>query len=193
MGYDTVKTDELKALSRLFAYPEQWPDGEDLKRLGTRPPGKGETEEGRDGLRILQSEYVSLFINALPEVPCPPYGSFYLEGVLMGASTVQVRDLYLSYGFQTDEMADHIAVELEFLALLAALPKSDAVQKDYDFLWRHLRSWTHPFLDRLEENDETGFYRAVSRYAREVLSPDRPPGRALDKGKLGLGSFHQGK
>jgi TorA-specific chaperone len=87
----------------------------------------------------------------------------------MGESTVQVRNLYLSYGFQTDEMADHVAVELEFLALLASLSDTEASNGDYHFLMDHLRSWTPEFFDRIQENDETGFYGAVSRYARGLI------------------------
>jgi TorA maturation chaperone TorD len=116
-----ISVGKLQALSRLFSYPEQWPEADDLEHIGLQPDGRWDKGQGQDDLRVLQGEYVRLFINALPEVPCPPYGSFYLEGALMGESTVQVRNLYLSYGFQTDEMADHVAVELEFLALLASL------------------------------------------------------------------------
>ena len=160
---------ELKSLSRCYSYPEQWPEIGDLTQLGLQSHGRWNGGRAKDGLQSLQGEYVRLFINALPEVPCPPYGSFYLEGALMGESTVRVRNLYLSYGFQTDEMADHIAVELEFLALLATLSESGDALGDYDFLLDHLRSWTPEFFDRVEENDEIGFYKDVSRYARGMI------------------------
>lgn len=169
MSDGAIDVGELRALSRLFSYPEQWLEADDLKRIGFQPDRIGDWGHGQGGLQILQGEYVRLFINALPEVPCPPYGSFYLEGALMGKSTVKVRNLYLGYGFQTDEMADHIAVELEFLALLATLSKSDGTRGDYDFLLDHLRSWTPGFFDRIEENDEVGYYRDISRYARAVI------------------------
>ena len=167
----SVKIDagELQALSRLFSYPEQWPDAEYVNRIAGNDDRGMDRGFGENGLRTLQNEYVRLFINALPEVPCPPYGSFYLEGALMGESTVRVRNVYLSYGFQTDEVADHIAVELEFLALLTTLSNRDSLQKDYDFLLDHLRHWTPEFFDRVEENDETGFFKAVSRYAKNVI------------------------
>jgi TorA maturation chaperone TorD len=156
---------ELGFLSRLFTYPDTPPAGEDLAKIGTTWG-----ENGNHGdLQALQGEYVRLFINALPEVPCPPYGSFYLEGALMGESTVRLKKLYASYGWQTEEMADHIAVELEFLALLAALGEDAAVRDDLDFLWDHLHHWAPTFLNRVEENDRSGFYGALSRYAKEIL------------------------
>jgi TorA maturation chaperone TorD len=156
---------ELELLSRLFAYPDEPPAAADLARI--------ETTWGEDGdqeaFQALQAEYVRLFINALPEITCPPYGSVYLEGVLMGESTVRLRNLYSRYGWQTDEMADHIAVELEFLVLLAALGEDRAIKEDYQFVWDHLHLWAPAFFDRVEENDRSGFYRAASRYARKII------------------------
>jgi TorA maturation chaperone TorD len=160
----------LLFLSGLFSYPETLPSAADLDRLETawRLESTGET------LRILQGEYVRLFVNSLPEVPCPPYGSFYIEGTLMGESTVALRNLYRSYGFVADEIPDHVAVELEFLALLAASSQGDpAVEKVREFLVSHLRTWMPLFLDHVEENDDTGFYKASSRYARKALPFDQ--------------------
>lgn len=156
---------ELAFLSRLFTYPDNPPTREDLAKLETTWGAEGDPE----ALRALQAEYVRLFINALPEVPCPPYGSFYLEGALMGESTVRLRKLYAGYGWQTDEMADHIAVELEFLALLASLGQDDSCKEDQQFVWDHLNLWAPAFLDRVEKNDRSGFYRAVSRQAKKLL------------------------
>ncbi len=170
MSGSKIREDDLKALSRCFSYPEQWPESGDMKRLGLQAHGRWNGGRGKNALQTLQGEYVRLFINALPEVPCPPYGSFYLEGALMGESTVRVRNLYQSYGFQTDEMADHIAVELEFLALLANLSGIEAAPGDYDFLLHHLLSWTPEFFNRVEENDGVGFYRDLSRCARGLIS-----------------------
>ncbi len=164
-----VDARELQTLSRLFSYPENWPEANDLKGMAIKGDNGWDGEIGQNDLQVLQNSYVSLFINALPEVPCPPYGSVYLEGALMGGSTIRVRNLYLEYGFQTEEMADHIAVELEFLAFLTTLSNDDPPREDYDFLFDHLSAWTPEFFDRVENKDEIGFYRDVSRYAKSVL------------------------
>lgn len=163
-GY-RLEPGELQFLSRLFAYPDEAPTAEDLARIGSE---WGE-DRSNGAFQALQAEYVRLFINALPEVTCPPYGSVYLEGALMGESTVRLRNLYARYGWQTDEMADHIAIELEFLALLADLGDEDAIREDYQLLWDHLLIWMPAFLQRVEANDRSGFYRAASRYAQKVL------------------------
>jgi len=164
-----IDAEKLQTLSRLFSYPKKYPDINDLNKIALITEKKWEGKPGKKGLQALQNNYVNLFINALPELPCPPYGSFYLEGVLMGGSTVRLKNLYNEYGFQTDEMADHIAVELEFLAMLSTLPTHDQIQKDYDFLLDHLRQWTPEFFKQVEKSDEIGFYKDVSRYAQKVL------------------------
>jgi TorA maturation chaperone TorD len=122
-----------------------------------------------DHLR-LETEYVRLFINAMPEVPCPPYGSVYLEGTVMGASTLRVIEIYRKYGMATDELADHIAVECEFLAWLSGLAgENQAARQDYSTLLGHLRQWTDPFFSRVEEHDRIGCYRRGAEIGRTVF------------------------
>lgn len=169
MNTSKIDVEDLQALSRLFSYPEKKPENGDLSKLSLITWKKWEAAPGENGLQVLQNNYVNLFINALPEIPCPPYGSFYLEGILMGQSTVQVKNLYHEYGFQTKEVPDHIAVELEFLAMLSTLVTHDPVQQDYDFLLNHLKQWTPEFFKQVEKSDELGFYKEVSRYARHVI------------------------
>ncbi|PKN62399.1 MAG: hypothetical protein CVU57_24230 [Deltaproteobacteria bacterium HGW-Deltaproteobacteria-15] len=190
MSKSIVETEKILALSRLFAYPQTAPDKQDLERVGMEKAA-AEFQDG-GGLEPLQAEYVRLFINALPETPCPPYGSFYLEGTLMGDTTIRLRDLYASHGFHTDEMPDHISVELEFLALLSMAsglegPLSSPLSKippqagmgearwgwsvgeSIDFLLDHLRSWTPAFLEQIEKADQGGFFGELSKSARNLL------------------------
>jgi len=161
-----IETEKILALSRLFTYPRTAPDKEDLDRVGM---GKAAQSQEGGGLELLQAEYVRLFINALPETPCPPYGSFYLEGTLMGDTTIRLRDLYASHGFHTDEMEDHISVELEFLALLSMASGLEGVRESIDFLLDHLRSWSPAFLEEIEKADQGGFFGELSKSARNLL------------------------
>jgi TorA maturation chaperone TorD len=168
MALHPADTETFMALSRLFSYPDHLPDDRDVARVFVRQEGTG---PARTSLTTLQNRYVSLFINHLPEVPCIPYGSWYLEGILMGPSTVQLSNLYREYGFHTQEPADHIAVELEFLAILSTLihqtPKArDTIQPDLDFVMGHLNAWTPDFLARVASWDADGFYGALARECR---------------------------
>lgn len=118
----------------------------------------------------LEAEYVRLFVNALPEVPCPPYASVELEGVLHGKVTGSVRELYRRWGVETNRVPDHFAVEAAFLAgLLAAAPEDGAAARDLAWLARHLRSWAPTFLRRVETHDRTGFWAGAARWARELV------------------------
>jgi len=164
-----IDAENLRILSMLYTYPEKWPDNGDLDKIALIKGKEQDSTSGENRLEMLQNSYVNLFINALPEIHCPPYGSFYLEGILMGQSTVQVKNLYHEYGFQTEEVPDHIAVELEFLAMLSTLSTHDPVKQDYDFLLNHLRQWTPGFFKQVEISDDMGFYKEVSRYARQVI------------------------
>ena len=115
----------------------------------------------------LENEYVRLFINALPEVPCPPYGSVYLEGTLMGVSTIQLSDIYRKYGLIPEEMPDHIAVECEFLAWLSEKSRdSQEARLDFDFLLHHLQEWICPFLTRVVQHDQLGWYGQCAEWAK---------------------------
>jgi len=168
-----LDADRLMALSRLLRYPQRWPEDEDMVLLGAGGDNPPKIVVQKD-LAALQAAYVYLFINALPEVPCPPYGSFYLEGTLMGESTVQLSRLYAEYGFEAEELADHIAVELEFIALLSILASDPAVREDYEFFLDHLRQWAPAFFTAVKENDASGFYgRVVQLAAAEISTQTR--------------------
>ncbi|MCF8105670.1 MAG: molecular chaperone TorD family protein [Desulfohalobiaceae bacterium] len=155
-------------LGRLFAYPREKPGKEDLARLGGCGKRLIPMLEQTD-LLGLQEEYVRLFINSLPETPCPPYGSFYLEGTLMGRTTLKLKNLHLEYGLESDELADHVAAELEFLGLLTRLrEEAEQVEEDQAEVRDHLKRWLPAFIKRVEEHDSTGFYRSLSRCLQQI-------------------------
>ncbi len=169
----SAEPETLMALSRLFAYPNSGP------MTGTWPGFCA----GRAGpcLRLsdrASKRYVSLFINRLPELPCIPCGSWYLEGTLMGPSTVKLANLYREYGFETSEIPDHICVELEFLAILSTLVQGSfdsgdtadtRLIDDLAFVIDHLAAWTPDFFDRVVSWDEEGFYGALARACQSLF------------------------
>ncbi len=168
-----MQSQEYKALSRLLSYPDTWPETwPETKDFPGLPPGAvlaGQVQGGPSELQRLQNLYVSLFINALPEVPCPPYGSVYLEGTVMGESTVAIAQIYEKYGLQSQEMADHIAVELEFLGYLAD-PLTQSDPEDFRALEDHLLDWAPNFFERVVTHDPEGFYGAVCQRAQAMFA-----------------------
>lgn len=161
----------LQFISYLFSYPAVQAEVPSMPRI----PGTdvntllGEIKD-IDHI-LLENEYVRLFINAMPEVPCPPYGSVYLEGSVMGESTLKVAAIYRKYGVASEEPADHIAVESEFLAWLHGRVATDGdARQDFIYLLGHLRQWTGPFFTKVAEHDRLGCFRHAAETARRVLA-----------------------
>lgn len=133
---------------------------------------------GRADRRHLEAEYVRLFVNALPGVPCPPYASAHLEGGVWGAVTGEVRDLYRRYGVEARDVPDHFAVEAAFVAALLEAADEDAdAARDLAWITRHLRDWAPGFLGSIQAHDRTGVYAAAARWAEALIRelPTGPP------------------
>lgn len=114
-------------------------------------------------VETLQVEYTRLFINAVPHVIAPPYGSVYMrgEGTIMNRSTELIREYYRQRGFELasgNEIADHIVCELEFLSLLA---ESGKTKEEESFLNKFFRPWFGKFHDRIIEGADLHFYIVV--------------------------------
>ena len=108
----------------------------------------------------LQVEYTRLFINGIPHIIAPPYGSFYLDGdrTLQGKSTRRARDYYRQYGYDiadTSEPADHIRFELEFLAALA---RENELEAEEQFLKTIFRPWFTSFYKRVLDDKGHPYY-----------------------------------
>ena len=118
-------------------------------------------------------EFHRLFVGP-HHVPCPPWGSIYLdEGRLFGPTSLEVARLYAQLGFAIpegkSEPSDHIAYELSFLAeLLALVEKADnavlqekAAKEAEQFLDRFVLPWFPLFAASVQEEDRDGFYRGL--------------------------------
>ncbi len=159
----------LRSISQLFSYPDgQWTSVPLSEGAGAEVGLLLDEMRGIDPIRR-ENEYVRLFVNAMPEVPCAPYGSVYLEGSVMGETTLKVADIYRKYGLATEELADHIAVESEFLAWLHGAAADTEARQDFTYLLGHLRQWTEPFFTQVEQHDRLGCYRRSAGLARAIL------------------------
>ena len=136
--------------------------------------------------------FTGLFIARMGGVPAPPYGSVYLDGgLLMGASTSRVADIYREQGLvfeDATEPADYLATELEFLYFLVGKEEAGFKQRDltaaraatagqHEFLEQCLLPWLEPFVDRLTGTEEKTLYHwgattllAFCRQERDWLS-----------------------
>jgi TorA maturation chaperone TorD len=141
------------------------------------------TIKDTEDIESLKIDHARLFIGPY-ELLAPPYGSIYLEDKrIMGDSTIDVQDLYLGEGLDLvlRDAPDHISIELEFMHFLIAKQlealqqsNSDGVKYYWDkqcyFLTNHIGTWVSDFVQQIEENAQTFFYKTLGRKTGTFLS-----------------------
>ena len=122
-----------------------------------------------------EAERIRLFVNAPGGIPLPPYGSWWIDGELMGASSIALTKFYRQEGLRTASRGgppDYLPAELEFLHFLlqhqiAALRthQGDLVEhalwSQRQFLDRFLLSWIPRFCQKGLEVSRDPFWSAV--------------------------------
>lgn len=137
----------------------------------------------------LQVEYTGLFIYAGDALCCLPYESIYREKGkrLSGESTVSVKQFYRRFKIcvspEFRDLADHLAVELNFMHFLAynedmfstrgqEQESNLCTENERIFLNKHLLKWVPAFAKCLKENSQSVFFRALSQVTSDFLSAD---------------------
>ncbi|WP_372841673.1 molecular chaperone [Phaeovulum sp.] len=127
----------------------------------------------------LATDYARLFLGAGSRgITVQPYESYHTNprGALFQEATGAMEALLREYGLAasgTKEPADHVAVELEFLAQLTAdlaeggEPRA-AVLRD-KLLREHVLVWVPGFCNACIERDRQGFYAAAARLLQSLL------------------------
>ncbi len=107
-----------------------------------------------DHLDDLRTAHTRLFITAVrPNRTLPPYASVHVDGsgTLCGKTTERTREFYRQYGYDLaseTEPADHLSLELDFLAALAAEEQHEAEDL-------FLRTLFRPWFERFQEKSST--------------------------------------
>lgn len=118
---------------------------------------------GEERLNALWEHYIPLFETGVVEAS--PYASVYCgnEGLVMGKEAANVKQFYTNCGYvmgeESGEFPDHLAVELEFCALLAQNGQDDSLK---DFRIKHLE----PFLKRVLPRIKTSGRPVYSEVAK---------------------------
>ena len=117
----------------------------------------GTMETGSGGLPLISrseplQEAVSrvrLFVNGPGGIPLPPYGSWWIDGTMIGPSSMELADFYRQDGLRNTAgggPVDFLPAELEFLHFLLQ-HQIAAVMTHQDDLANHARSREYEFLD----------------------------------------------
>ena len=145
-----------------------------------------------DTLDVLSMDYSRIFLGSgvLNGNAAYPYESVYTSthGLIMQDARDEVLAIYRSQCVDKDEAwkdpEDHIALELEFMAVLSrrcaeALAGEDdnaaraLVQTQYRFLADHLLRWAPNFLGDVPKYASVDFYPAFSALTRAWLDDER--------------------
>jgi TorA maturation chaperone TorD len=121
---------------------------------------------------VLESAYVSIFVNDRGGAAAPIYQSCYdsPDGVLMGRPALMMQERLSQAGIdlaaKTSEPPDHLAVQLEYLYLLLerAYLQDDPSLLSHarEFAAMELLSWVEPMRGRIPGDAACEFYAAAT-------------------------------
>lgn len=147
-------------------------------------------QDPEDARLVLEADFNRLFVGP-GKLLAPPWESYYASvrqgegrGFLRGRAERAVADFYRENGFallhEADVFPDHIGVEFEFLALLAAQEfqahqDGDAEEvarlQKAELLFReqHVRTWVDDFARDVAAGARTPFYRSLALLAARIV------------------------
>jgi TorA maturation chaperone TorD len=121
-----------------------------------------------------EREFVRLFLEPRGAI-CLPWESAWTEQPprLMGASHVDALRWYAAAGYEpvsSNEPADHIALQLGFVALLIANGRTDTLRA---FWQTHVINWMPQFAAKLRSNTRSPLYAAAANLLHIAVRPIR--------------------
>ncbi len=138
-------------------------------------------EDRPEYMERLAADYQRLFIGP-GSIPAPPWESVYCsrEKLLFGEPDLLVRHAYRRDGLMVkhSEPADHIALELAFMAYLCRIGSKEKkrfyeiLHTQQNFLEEHLLQWISRWGDDIIQNSQTVFWRNLAAVALEWLNSD---------------------
>lgn len=173
---DSPTTQHVSLLYRFLAQSMQYPDSswlteqylETLNHLLESLGGDTEKQQLSDAVAIdektledLQIEYTRLFINGVPHVVAPPYGSVYLEKTLRGKYSERIVQFYNEHGFvltQQSDLPDSVIHQLEFLSLIT---EEGDKETERNFLEKYFLVWYPAFSELVRNNTTHPFYLII--------------------------------
>lgn len=131
--------------------------------------------------KMLRGDYNRLFWGP-DHILVPPWESIYCtkEKLLFGKSEIAVRRYYQLFGLKVNdrEPADHLSIELSFMARLCAIGISDAkriftvLENQKNFLEDHLSQWVPILADEVLNKAKTTFWSALTVFVYRWLEND---------------------
>lgn len=180
---EVLISDKTKDVFELFRMKDSYSYQKDIEHFSKFKQYYHDNKE--EALELLSSEYTYLFIGP-QKLPAPPWESFYCsrEKLLFQESTLKVRQVYMKYDFIPAEHPhvadDHLALELDFLAILSGMAKKEYKEKNMKrfaqlleehkrFLQEHLLLWVPKFSERIQESPTRYLYPIMASMLKDFL------------------------
>jgi len=118
---------------------------------------------GEERLNALWEHYIPLFETGAVEAS--PYASVYSgeDGLVLGKEAFNVQQFYANCGYvmgeKSGELPDHLAVELEFCALLASDGQAESLM---EFQKKHLTPFLKSILPRIKNSHRPVYSEVAS-------------------------------
>lgn len=153
--------------------------------------------DAADTLETIRRDHMELFRVPLARY-LPPFEAVHRDervvegekvgGMLMGPSTVAVKQLYAAAGADLDgaveELPDHIGLELAFMAHLCDQERAAHEADDTEgaklarayqtvFVTDHLIPWVPTYCEAVDRRAESDWYRAVARVTAGLCRADQ--------------------
>ncbi|SHG65805.1 Nitrate reductase delta subunit [Thermosyntropha lipolytica DSM 11003] len=183
-----LNADFIWGLKNLLRYPERkmWQENRsDLdvlldwaEREGLPVESiKGYVQDEEKLLADIEIDFTRLFINGVPTAKAHPFAGWYRgDKIVFGETDREMLAFYSRYGFIYDEdsklPADHILVELEFLALMLEEYQhnpDDFYIKGIKEILGHMKQWVPDFIRSIKNHAQTDFYKEVAGMLEYVL------------------------
>ncbi len=126
----------------------------------------------------IATEYVSLFINKYPKVPCPPHESYFRSESLYDPLVISdLNSFYSKMGLEPkSSFGDHISNIFEYMFVLILsenMPEEEKTKIERDFFLKHIASWVKKLTKCIKENTKEDYYKAVAKHLETFIKEEK--------------------
>lgn len=125
----------------------------------------------------IATEYVSLFINKYPKVPCPPHESYFRSESLYDPLVISdLNNFYSKMGLEPkSSFGDHISNIFEYMFVLILsenIPEEEKTKTERNFFLKHIASWTKKLTECIKKNTKENYYNVLAHQLETFIKEE---------------------